>query len=136
MRREIEMKDMGTAMGELLTNTGKFVSDSKIETNGQPLTIYHKYEPPFVDMEVGHPVKEKSEGKGEIQYTLIPKSKALKIVHYGDYADLHISYREVAEYMKNNSIEASGPAWERYISDPRNEPDKSKWQTDICHPIK
>ena len=67
IRREIEMKDMGTAMDELLTNTAKFVSDSKIETNGQPLSIYHKYEPLFVDLEVGHHVKEKSEGKGEIK---------------------------------------------------------------------
>lgn len=74
--------------------------------------------------------------ENEIKKSSIPKAKALKIVHKGDYSDLPKSYGKVFSYMKENGIEEDGSPWEQYITDPRVEKDKSKWITHIYRPIK
>ena len=136
MNRKAEMKNIAKDMGEMLMGTGKYIKENNIETTGMPLSVYHKWDKTSVLMDVGHPTTKKHEGDGETKYTMIPGSKALKITHYGDYTHLNVSHAKIFKYMRDKNIEAAGAPWEQYITDPSMELDKSKWRTDIYHPIK
>ena len=135
MSRKVELKDMGQAMGEMLSGVGKDVGSKGIASAGQPLAIYHEFGSTYVVMDVGHPIKEKHDGDGDITYSTIPASKALKITHFRNYAELHLSYGKMSTHMEKNNIKNSGPPWEQYITDPTKVKDMSKWQTDIYFPI-
>ena len=37
--------------------------------------------------------------------------------------------------MAGQGEEPAGPFWESYVTNPREEPDSSKWITDIAQPI-
>ena len=136
MNRKVEMKNIAKDIGEMLMGTGKYVKENNIETAGMPISVYSKWDKTSVVMDVGHPTIKKHEGDGEVKYTMLPGSKALKMTHHGDYAQLSVSHAKISKYMQENNIEAAGASWEQCVTDPGLEPDKSKWRTDIFHPIK
>ncbi|MCE7736597.1 MAG: hypothetical protein GPJ54_17070 [Candidatus Heimdallarchaeota archaeon] len=134
--RRCEMKDISKNMAEVLLMVGNYLKENDIKNDGMPLSIYHEFSPTHVLMDVGMMVDIDTDGEGEIKKSAIPKAKALKIVHKGDYSDLPKTYGKVFNYIKENGIEENGSPWEQYITDPRVEPNKSKWITHIFHPIK
>lgn len=136
MKRKCDYPNVPSVMKEMLEGVGQYIVQNKIEKAGEPLAVYHEWGSSGVVMDVGTPVVKAQKGSGEVEYSTIPGAKALKITHYGDYSELNQSHGKIFKYMKDNNIEAGGSPWEQYMTDPRTEPDKSRWQTEIYHPIK
>ena len=70
------------------------------------------------------------------EYFELPACEAVYAKHFGSYDSGNTHYA-IEAYMKANEIDYSGAyIWEVYITDPMNEPDTAKWQTDIYYPVK
>jgi effector-binding domain-containing protein len=47
-----------------------------------------------------------------------PPARVLAVVHKGSYETLHMTYKDLYEYIVKNGMEFAGPGREFYLSDP------------------
>jgi AraC family transcriptional regulator len=45
------------------------------------------------------------------------------------------AWNEFQQTMKAQGLKGTGDPWEVYVTDPGDEPDPSKWQTELVYPI-
>lgn len=55
--------------------------------------------------------------------------------HVGPYEKLPKAYEAFDEWSKENQFSPSKPPMEIYWSDPGEEPDSSKWRTELIFPL-
>jgi effector-binding domain-containing protein/uncharacterized protein YndB with AHSA1/START domain len=128
-------------IGELLgRNYGMimaYVMQKEIPMTGFPFAVYYNWDPEgIIVIRAGIPVPEGTKGKEAIEYFELPAGKAVYAKHFGSY-DSGETHYAIDAYLKANSIDYNeNYIWQVYITDPMNEPDTAKWQTDIYYPIK
>src|SRR5262245_16199803 len=64
----------------------------------------------------------------------LPAGRWLVALHVGHFSGLHAAHGELQEWAREQGI-----AWsefcERYLTDPREEPDPSRWETELAYLI-
>ena len=124
--------DLGAKFGALFGEIGAHIAATNAEIVGQPITIWHKYDPGNVHIfEAAIPVAVTGDGAGRVVANAIKEGTVVRGIHLGSYDDAAASYEAMDEYLIDNGYTETGPPWEQYISDPGNEPDTSKWVTHI-----
>ena len=95
--------------------------------------------PPFIrylrtgeelELELGIPV-----GPDAGRSDGLPGGRAAVLRHVGPFSGLRDACERLARWVAEQGEEPAGPFWESYVTDPRSEPDSSKWITDITQPI-
>jgi effector-binding domain-containing protein len=64
----------------------------------------------------------------------LPAGRWLVALHVGHYSGLHAAHGALQEWAREHGI-AWGEFAERYLTDPREEPDSSRWQTELAYLI-
>jgi len=120
-------KNYGLLMNYILKN--------KIQIAGAPFAIYHNWDPNgIIRISAGIPVVGPVAGKGFIQYYEIPSGKAVFAEHIGGY-NTEATHYAIDDYLKDFNLKTADYIWEAYITDPSEEPDSTKWVTDIYYPL-
>jgi DNA gyrase inhibitor GyrI len=97
--------------------------------------------PPFIryletgermELEFGVPVPPGLQG---VETATLPAGRAAVLEHTGSYDGLRAANERLFAWLEEHGEQAAGPFWEVYRSDPRAEPDASKWRTDIIVPL-
>ena len=129
---------LGQVMGALFGEVMGYIVQRGQAPAGMPLAIYHSMgENLDVDLECGIPVASAIEDRGRIAAGELPAGKVATVTHVGPYHELGKTWDALKVWMDSQGLEpAKAPCWEVYVSDPRAEPDQSKWRTDIFYPIK
>ncbi len=129
---------LGQVMGALFGEVMGYIIESGQPPAGMPLAIYHSMGQNLdVDLECAIPVAAPMEGRGRITAGQLPAGKAATVTHVGAYNQLGTTWDALSEWMDSQGLEpAEASCWEVYVTDPRAEPDQSKWRTDIFYPIK
>lgn len=96
---------------------------------GPPYCLYHDVSSESWSIEAGFPVAGPIQGEGEIASSALPGGKVATAMHTGPYDRLSETWMAFESWVKEQGIQAMGPAWESYITDPGQEPDSSKWKT-------
>ena len=123
-----------TYLPQLYEATGK----NKLTSAGAPTGLYYLWdeENQKTVMAAAIPVTGDEKTKVEGYETIVlPSGRALKLVYFGAYDQSEKAHMAMDKYMKENSMQQTGPVIEEYITDPANEPDTSKWQTIIYYPV-
>jgi len=130
---DISMK-MGQMFGELMS----YCQKAKINQSGFPQSAYYKWDEvkQFTVFENRLPVSQQVPDKGRVRYTVIPATRAVLGVHFGDYDKTMYLYQAMDEYIKDFGLQETGGPIEEYVTDPMTEPDTAKWQTNIYFPVK
>ncbi|MAX81010.1 MAG: hypothetical protein CL843_12660 [Crocinitomicaceae bacterium] len=117
----------------------EFIGSNNIELTGMPFSFYHVWDekkafavfepalavnPETVPDESGYEVKQSYEGT------------AVKGTHKGNYDNLGSTWESLYAYVGKEGLEFNGSPWEVYVTDPGQEPDTSKWITEIYIPVK
>lgn len=96
-----------------------------------------------LDMEIGWQVAQPVDGDGRIIGITLPAGQYAAISYFGPYEGdgLYNANRELVEWIAKNNVPCSkkvidGVEWwdaryESYETDPGDEPDPQKWQTDV-----
>ena len=93
--------------------------------------------PPFIrylrtgeelELELGIPV-----GPDAGQTSGLPGGRAAVLRHVGPFSGLRDACARLQEWAGER---AAGPFWESYVTNPREEPDSSKWITEIFLPLR
>jgi effector-binding domain-containing protein/uncharacterized protein YndB with AHSA1/START domain len=89
------------------------------------------------DLAVALPVPDGTKsGNPIVGFIEIPGSKAKYINYTGAYDHMVDAHNSLDKYLLSHNLEKKNPAIEQYIAGPANEPDTSKWVTNIVCLVK
>ena len=83
-----------------------------------------------LELELGIPVGPDAE-----QSSGLPGGRAAVLRHVGPFSGLRAACAALEAWVAGQGEEPAGPFWEAYVTNPREEPDSSKWITEIVQPI-
>ncbi len=114
----------------------QLIEEKEIETDGYPSGLYFSWdmENMITEMAAAVPVKDIAESpSGDFELISLEAEKALKIEYEGSYEALGNAYNAMNAYIKDNGLKQVNPVIEMYLTDPTQEPDTSKWLTNIIY---
>jgi len=133
------IEDIESKMKELMGELYEFLMQNELETSSAPLCIYPVWntEEGYTVMEVALPISPDVEiiESDRIGVNTLSAGSAAQVIHYGSYASLNSAHFALDEWITDNGKNMSGPPWEVYLSNPHNEPDTSKWITEVYYPF-
>jgi effector-binding domain-containing protein len=88
-----------------------------------------------LDVEIGFPVAQPIQGKGEIQASQVPGGKLGYALHTGRYGDIAPAYDALTQFVKELGYEPTGVSYEFYLNDPEETP-QEQLLTQIVFPLK
>jgi effector-binding domain-containing protein len=93
-------------------------------------------------MEAGVPVATQVAGNGRVQPGEIPAGRYATVIHAGPYERLVDTTRDLLAWAEENGVQwqahatGNAEAWagrfEFYLTDPAEEPDPEKWETELA----
>jgi effector-binding domain-containing protein len=138
----LSIKDSCTVEGfsdkfkEIFSSITEHMQKMKVKRNGFPFCVYYTWNPEGVTVfEAGIPISRKVDGKDRIVLSELSGGKALMVSQFGPYESTGDAHNAIDKYMKDNNKVCNGAPWEVYITEPGNEPDTAKWETQIYYPI-
>lgn len=112
---------IGRLIGELCGRV--FLPDNQknlVKISGPVMAIYHdqEYKEKDADIEVAIPITGRIEVDEGMEVKNLPPARVLAVVHKGSYETLHLTYKELYNYMMEKGTEFAGPGRELYLNDP------------------
>ncbi|PCJ89113.1 MAG: hypothetical protein COA57_02555 [Flavobacteriales bacterium] len=138
IRDSVNTNDMKTIHGKIYGEISAFMQEKGIKQIAAPLSIFHVWPESgqgTVHLEIGIPVQDSVETTGRITMGKVMPGKTVMTTHFGLYDNLGATHMLLNEWMRANNVTVAGAPWEVYVTDPGNEPDTSKWQTQIFYPV-
>lgn len=99
-----------------------------------PFALYGSMEPGAGgewEVIAGFPVPDSIEGEDMVEPYTVGGCRAVTATHWGSYDTLEQTYHKAIAWAGQHKLKPSGAMWEYYFTDPTQEPDKSKWRTDV-----
>lgn len=89
-----------------------------------------------LEIELGVPVPGRVAGLDGAERAELPGGRVAVLRHLGHFQGLRDAGERLLAWVEERGEQASGPHWEVYVTDPRSEPDSSKWITDVYVPLR
>jgi effector-binding domain-containing protein len=140
----VTMETIGSAVDSGFPELFGWLASQGIAPGGPPFIRYL-----VVDMagdlqiELGVPVSAPVTGSGRIQPGVLPAGSYAVLRHTGPYDGLVASNAALQQWAADHGVRfdtsdtAQGSAWggrvEFYLTDPGQEPDPAKWETDVAY---
>lgn len=108
--------------------------DNKLIVSGMPCALYYSWDEALGKTEMAAAIPTLSElFIANTQTTHIPPGSALKTVYKGDKKDIRKAHQAIQDYMLDHHLQIIVPVIEEYVTTPTQEPDPSKWTTNIYY---
>jgi effector-binding domain-containing protein len=131
-----KMEEVGTILADVLPAVFNHVFGLGGATVGMPFARYRDNGDGTFVIEGGAAVVEHVDETDRIKATTLPAGPAAKLVHVGPYEGLPTAHATIDKWLADTGREAAGDPWEVYATDPGEEPDSSKWVTEVYYPLK
>ncbi len=143
IRVRVAMPDMPTVLPALFDEGAAWMASRSIPITKAPFIRYYVTDMAGqLDLEVGYPVENGSVGDERMKAGVLPAGRYASLLHIGSYDGLYEANRVLVDWAKDNGIEwatyqANGEEvfvsrLETYLTDPSQEPDESKWETEVA----
>lgn len=120
---------MGTAFGTIMPLAGDKMA-------GPPFAIWYQWEGDTFEFDNCIPVTAPVKVSGDVRNISTYAGKVVMVSHTGSYESTQYSWETLMEYVEKNGLETAGDPYEVYITNPGEEPDPSKWITELYWPVK
>ena len=135
IRTSCKVAEIGPVLGEILPEVFHYLDKRGVRPAGPPFTRYHSFDGTNCEIEAGMPVAEPQPDEGRITAGELPGGPTATTVHVGPYEDLPSAHDALDAWLKANGKKSRGPQWESYVTDPGEEPDPQKRQTELLWPV-
>ncbi len=135
IRQKIPSDQLPQVIGKSMMQVMNFLENRRMRPSGPPVTLFHDTNDSFIDFEVGIPVNKQVESHDQIKMSTIPSGKAVYALYKGSLENIAPVYAEMIKWANERQIKTTKLWWERYLTDPRKEPDQSNWKTEIYYQI-
>jgi effector-binding domain-containing protein len=102
---------------------------------GPPAAVYHAWTEASVDLELGFPVAGDFQEAQGVRPGMLPGGRVAIVLYTGPYDRIEPAYKAVQEYAESLELALAPMMWERYLTDPQQEPDLDKHLTQIVWPL-
>jgi len=136
-KETLSFDKMSAFFGANYPKLAKDLAAAKIATIGAPKAIYFSFDEKKMIAECAA-VMEVANGTKKVanwEKFETPAGKVLKIEYFGAYEKSGDAHHAMDAYMKEKGLTQS-LVLEEYVTDPMNEKDTAKWQTDIFYLVK
>ena len=125
---------MSKGYGELM----QFIKAKRLKIKEHPFAMYVSRDSAtqFSVFDMGIAVEYADGGKGRIKAEMTPGQKIVMADYFGPYDQTASVYHALEKYISQGGLEIIGNPWEIFVTDPTNEPDTAKWNTQILFPVK
>ena len=128
-------REVGAALQRILPQVGQYLASSGLQSVGQPLARYYRYDRDVVEMDAGIRVTGPAEGNGTVTIKELPGGDVAVGIHLGPYGTLKRTHDALAAWLAQEGRIPREAPWEVYVTDPMEEPDSSRWRTEIYWPV-
>lgn len=143
IRTTAPMPNWGHLLGPLWGEVYGWLEQHGVAPAGPPLIRYLMIEmETHLEIEVGVPVAAPVAGEGRITAGTLPAGRYVTLIHRGDYSGLMdatgalLAWGEQQGLTWQTEQTPEGEVWggriESYLTDPQEEPDPAKWQTELA----
>jgi effector-binding domain-containing protein len=139
VRRVVSMVEMRDFFDMVFGAVSEAVAASGGTIAGPPFGWYHGMPAETVDVAAGFPVVGIEPGAVDGTEVVVDDrtgGRAVVALHVGPFEALADSYGQVMSWMGERGLEPREDMWEEYLTDPRAEPDASRWQTRLVLPVR
>jgi effector-binding domain-containing protein len=144
IRTEVSMDGFGDLLGLLWGEVFGWLGVRGVDPAGPPLIRYNVIDMEgAMEIEVGVPVAARIEGDDRVTGGVLPAGRYAVLSYFGDYSGLVEANAALQDWAAAEGLEfdqrstgrgdAFGGRVESYPTDPEQEPDPSKWQTDVAY---
>ncbi len=137
VRGKLTVTDIKSFLGRAYHLVASRTEECGTHFAGPPFARYRALDPDFTEFEVeaGFPVITLVPCKGDVEPSELPAGQAATTVHIGPYDQLKRAYAALHTWIEERGGVPSDPPWEVYHTDPNEEPDHSKWRTEVVYPF-
>lgn len=130
--------ELGGQFATWLPAVKRFVEERGLRVAGPSVARYHDFREDFADVEAGYTVEDPGkpvESDGAISLSELPGGTVAVTWHVGPYGTISKAFDALHEWIHEQGKEEGSGPWEIYWTGPGDEPDSSKWRTEIRWPV-
>lgn len=116
---------------KLMKEIFAFLEKAEIKPIGAPLAIFTDWKRGKGKIKVGIPVDEKINSNVRISASQTPTGKFAYTLYIGKLRKINSVYKTMKDWIKINGYTYTNLWMEVYRTDPNNEPDQNKWETEV-----
>ncbi len=135
IRTHASVQDLSKVLGASYGAIGQYLGTLGEFPAGAPFAAYYNMDMDNLDIEIGFPVSKPLPGEGDIKAGTLPAGKYATCTHMGPYDTIEPAYTALTQWIQEHAYEATGVAYEFYLSDPEETPPE-ELQTQILFPLK
>jgi effector-binding domain-containing protein len=141
IRAHATRADLSTKLPPLIGELAGWLAARGVKPMGAPFYRYLVIDQnEEFDIEVGLPVSSSLQGDGRVDVGVIPAGCYAVTTHMGSYDNLQDATADLKKWAVDNDVQWDtsedesrwGARLETYLTDPSDEPDPQKWQTEIA----
>jgi effector-binding domain-containing protein len=144
IRVQVPMAELGTGLiPQLHDEVMGYLKSQGAEPKGPPFIRYWVINMAAkLDIELGWPVAQVLPGYGRVNAGALPAGRYASLLYTGDYSGLMEANGVLIGWARENGItwdsqetaagDAFGSRFESYITDPGDEPNPAKWETEVA----
>ena len=136
IRTTVPIERIGETFGPLLQEVWAHARQVGAAVAGPPFALYHRVSEAGADLEAGVPVATPAPGGGRVRAGMRPAGRVACATHYGPYETLEKTYEALQAWAEEQGHTLATVMWESYETDPEEEPDPSRWRTDVYWPLR
>lgn len=131
----VKMEEIPTALPPFIPAVYTWLQNKGLSPAGPVFFHYGKMELGKVEVEVGVPVSSTQTGDGHVQAGSFPAGRYAVTTFMGHYTGLPQVHAALELWRAAQGERFLGPRTEFYPTDPAQEPNPDKWQTDVVIPL-
>jgi effector-binding domain-containing protein len=136
----VRMADFPAAIDQGFATLFPWLAGHALAPSGPPFIRYLRVEMDGeLAVELAAPVGAATPGDDGVLGDVLPAGRYVTLMHIGPYDRLVQANADVQAWASERGLRFAmdGPIWrgrvERYLTDPRAEPDSSRWQTEVAY---
>ncbi|HEY2654718.1 MAG TPA: GyrI-like domain-containing protein [Solirubrobacteraceae bacterium] len=141
VRTRVTMEGLAGAVDRYFAELFGWAQARNLEPSGAPFIRYLRVEMDGdLEIELALPVGAGIRAQDNVHAGVLPAGRYVTTLHIGPYDGLVNANAELQEWGQRHGIRWAmdeGRRWgarvERYLTDPRREPDPSRWQTELAY---
>ncbi|HUJ77341.1 MAG TPA: GyrI-like domain-containing protein [bacterium] len=132
---------IGATLERLLNQAVECLGQSSLAQTATPFVRYHETHGSQVELEAGLVLPQDAAlAPGQVRAPAaqveLPGGPAVVTWHMGPYDALRNAYRALGMWLKDHGKQMAAPPWEKYWTDPEQEPNPQAWRTEVIWPVR
>jgi len=119
IRKRVNAADISQFMQDCYFELFTFLGKNGFGVADMPYAAYYNMDMEDLDVEMGVPVTEEIEVRGDIKYRVQNLGKVVTCIYRGAYSETFAAYNELKAWMTEKGFEQSAESYEVYLNSPQ-----------------